>query len=318
MPIHGARAVLVLVCAGSPVPPALMLDNLLSKVIAAGLAAGVFLLVVARPPALQWSAVAGAARTGVDPRVRDPRPQLRPARADGDPRADAPARRRPRPSGAQPPGRRARAGPRSGAVMLAFTGLLLPGSCSCTAGTSGRPARRAPHAGGAQGGRAQGRAREDGRRPRGRRPGTRAVRGNRRRRSGSEGRRQVAGEEDRRDETGQTGHQARREADHHRRRRPRRRRPCRSGDAAEPGRAGGCPRPTLRRRPTFPPTASPSALRRTSVFPRQDVAGPTFVARGAATRRSASARGWRRRPRRARRPAGGAGSRASRSATSSR
>ena len=44
MPIHGARAVLVLVYETLPVPPLTMLDNLLSKVIAAGLAAGVFLL----------------------------------------------------------------------------------------------------------------------------------------------------------------------------------------------------------------------------------------------------------------------------------
>ena len=44
MPIHGARAVLLLVYAHAPFPPSVMLDNLLSKVIAAGLAAGVFLL----------------------------------------------------------------------------------------------------------------------------------------------------------------------------------------------------------------------------------------------------------------------------------
>jgi hypothetical protein len=42
MPIYGARAVLVLVHGCAPVPPSLMLDNLLSKVIAAGPAAGVF------------------------------------------------------------------------------------------------------------------------------------------------------------------------------------------------------------------------------------------------------------------------------------
>jgi hypothetical protein len=44
MPIDGVRAVLVLVRGRSPVPPLNMIDNLLSKVIAAGLAAGVFLL----------------------------------------------------------------------------------------------------------------------------------------------------------------------------------------------------------------------------------------------------------------------------------
>jgi hypothetical protein len=127
MPIHGARAVLVLVCEISPVPPALMLDNLLSKVIAAGLAAGVFLLWwPAHLPSngVQWLVLRGLAWTlafevlvlSFVPLERMATRTLTRRRAAG--RAD---RVRSRLAAAPAPARA------SGAVMLAFTGLLLPG-----------------------------------------------------------------------------------------------------------------------------------------------------------------------------------------------
>ena len=127
MPIHGARAVLVLVCERSPVPPLTMLDNLLSKVIAAGLAAGVFLLwwPAHLPSAgVPWLVLRGLAWTlAFEILVLSFVPFERMAtralvrRRDGS-RA---ARVRRRLAAAPAPARA------SGAVMLAFTGLLLPG-----------------------------------------------------------------------------------------------------------------------------------------------------------------------------------------------
>ena len=127
MPIHGARAVLVLVCERSPVPPLTMLDNLLSKVIAAGLAAGVFLLwwPAHLPSAgVQWLVLRGLAWTlAFEILVLSFVPFERMAtralvrRRDGS-RA---ARVRRRLAAAPAPARA------SGAVMLAFSGLLLPG-----------------------------------------------------------------------------------------------------------------------------------------------------------------------------------------------
>jgi hypothetical protein len=127
MPIHEARAVLVLVCAVSPLPPSLMLDNLLSKVIAAGLAAGVFLLWwPAHLPSsgVQWLVLRGLAWTlafevlvlSFVPLERMATGALTRRRAAG--RAH---RGRTRLAAAPAPARA------SGAVMLAFTGLLLPG-----------------------------------------------------------------------------------------------------------------------------------------------------------------------------------------------
>jgi hypothetical protein len=127
MPIDGVRAVLVLVCERSPVPPLTMLDNLLSKVIAAGLAAGVFLLWwPAHLPStgVQWLVLRGLAWTlafeilvlSFVPLERmAPRALVR--RREGG-RA---ARVRRRLAAAPAPARA------SGAAMLAFTGLLLPG-----------------------------------------------------------------------------------------------------------------------------------------------------------------------------------------------
>jgi hypothetical protein len=127
MPIDGVRAVLVLVCECSPVPPLTMLDNLLSKVIAAGLAAGVFLLWwPAHLPSngVQWLVLRGLAWTlAFEILVLSFVPFERMAtralvrRRDGG-RA---ARVRRRLATAPAPARA------SGAVMLAFTGLLLPG-----------------------------------------------------------------------------------------------------------------------------------------------------------------------------------------------
>jgi hypothetical protein len=127
MPIDGVRAVLVLVCECSPVPPLTMLDNLLSKVIAAGLAAGVFLLWwPAHLPSngVQWLVLRGLAWTlAFEILVLSFVPFERMAtralvrRRDGG-RAARVHRRLP----AAPAPARA-----SGAVMLAFTGLLLPG-----------------------------------------------------------------------------------------------------------------------------------------------------------------------------------------------
>jgi hypothetical protein len=127
MPIDGVRAVLVLVCECSPVPPLTMLDNLLSKVIAAGLAAGVFLLWwPAHLPSngVQWLVLRGLAWTlAFEILVLSFVPFERMAtralvrRRDGG-RA---ARVRRRLAAAPAPARA------SGAVMLAFTGLLLPG-----------------------------------------------------------------------------------------------------------------------------------------------------------------------------------------------
>jgi hypothetical protein len=127
MPIHGARAVLVLVCEVSPVSPALMLDNLLSKVIAAGLAAGVFLLWwPAHLPStgVQWLVLRGLAWTlafevlalSFVPLEQMATRAVTRRRSGG--RAD---RVRTRLAAAPAPARA------SGAVMLAFTGLLLPG-----------------------------------------------------------------------------------------------------------------------------------------------------------------------------------------------
>ena len=127
MPIHGARAVLVLVCERAPVPPLTMLDNLLSKVIAAGLAAGVFLLwwPAHLPSAgVQWLVLRGLAWTlafeilvlSFVPFERMATRALVRRREGG--RA---ARVRRRLAAAPAPARA------SGAVMLAFSGLLLPG-----------------------------------------------------------------------------------------------------------------------------------------------------------------------------------------------
>jgi hypothetical protein len=127
MPIHRVRAVLVLVCERSPVPPLTMLDNLLSKVIAAGLAAGVFLLwwPAHLPSAgVPWLVLRGLAWTlafeilvlSFVPFERMATRALVRRREGG--RA---ARVRRRLAAAPAPARA------SGAVMLAFTGLLLPG-----------------------------------------------------------------------------------------------------------------------------------------------------------------------------------------------
>jgi hypothetical protein len=143
MPIHGARAVLVLVCEVSPVPPALMLDNLLSKVIAAGLAAGVFLLWwPAHLPSngVQWLVLRGLAWTlAFEVLVLSFVPLERMAtRALTRRRAAGRAHRvRSRLAAAPAPARA------SGAVMLAFTGLLLPGILLLHTGRP--PARPAAH-----------------------------------------------------------------------------------------------------------------------------------------------------------------------------
>jgi hypothetical protein len=116
----------VLVCEVSPVPPALMLDNLLSKVIAAGLAAGVFLLWwPAHLPStgVQWLVLRGLAWTlafevlalSFVPLEQMATRAVTRRRSAG--RAD---RVRTRLAAAPAPARA------SGAVMLAFTGLLLP------------------------------------------------------------------------------------------------------------------------------------------------------------------------------------------------
>jgi hypothetical protein len=127
MPIHGVRAVLVLVCERSPVPLVTMLDNLLSKVIAAGLAAGVFLLWwPAHLPAagVQWLVLRGLAWTlAFEILVLSFVPFERmTTRALVRRREDSRAARVRRRLAAAPAPSRA-----SGAVMLAFTGLLLPG-----------------------------------------------------------------------------------------------------------------------------------------------------------------------------------------------
>ena len=127
MPIHGVRAVLVLVCERSPVPLVTMLDNLLSKVIAAGLAAGVFLLWwPAHLPStgVQWLVLRGLAWTlAFEILVLSFVPFERMAtRALVRRREDSRAARVRRRLAAAPAPARA-----SGAVMLAFTGLLLPG-----------------------------------------------------------------------------------------------------------------------------------------------------------------------------------------------
>jgi len=126
MPIHGARAVLVRTCEHSPVPPSLMLDNLLSKVIAAGLAAGVFLLWwPAHLPStgVQWLVLRGLAWTlafEVLALSFVPLEQMA-TRALTRRRSAGRAHRVRRRLAAAPAPARA-----SGAVMLAFTGLLLP------------------------------------------------------------------------------------------------------------------------------------------------------------------------------------------------
>ena len=96
MPIHGARAVLVLVVRArprSPFPDARQppFQGHRRRPRRRRLPA-----VVARPPALHRSAVARPARPRLDARLRGPRPELRPARADGHPRGDAPSLRRAR------------------------------------------------------------------------------------------------------------------------------------------------------------------------------------------------------------------------------
>ena len=127
MPIHGPRAVLVLTCAVSPVPLLTMLDNLLSKVIAAGLAAGVFLLwwPAHLPSAgVQWLVLRGLAWTlAVEVLVLSFVPLERKATSAVTRRRTASRADRVRSLLAAAPAP-ARA---SGAVMLAFTGLLLPG-----------------------------------------------------------------------------------------------------------------------------------------------------------------------------------------------
>ena len=162
-----------------------MLDNLLSKVIAAGLAAGVFLLWwPAHLPStgVQWLVLRGLAWTlAFEVLALSFVPLEQMATRAGDPPRSAGRAQRVRSRLAAAP-RPARA---SGAVMLAFTGLLLPGLLLLHTGHLPVPARRAHHAGGAQGGRAQGRARADRRRARGRplgRAGTGTPRPPRRRR----------------------------------------------------------------------------------------------------------------------------------------
>jgi hypothetical protein len=124
--IHRGRAVLALTRALRPLP-SLMLDNLPSKVIAAGLAAGVFLLWwPAHLPStgVQWLVLRGLAWTlafevlalSFVPLERMAARAMTRRRSAG--RAD---RVRSRLAAAPAPARA------SGAVILAFTGLLLPG-----------------------------------------------------------------------------------------------------------------------------------------------------------------------------------------------
>jgi hypothetical protein len=126
MPIHGARAVLVLVYERAPVPLSRMLDNLLSKVIAAGLAAGVFLLWwPAHLPStgVQWLVLRGLAWTlafEVLALSFVPLEQMATRAVTRRRSAGRAHRVRSRLAAAPAPARA------SGAVMLAFTGLLLP------------------------------------------------------------------------------------------------------------------------------------------------------------------------------------------------
>ena len=126
MPIHGARAVPVRTCGHSPVPPSLMLDNLLSTVIAAGLAAGVFLLWwPAHLPStgVQWLVLRGLAWTlafEVLALSFVPLEQMATRAVTRRRSAGRAHRVRSRLAAAPAPARA------SGAVMLAFTGLLLP------------------------------------------------------------------------------------------------------------------------------------------------------------------------------------------------
>lgn len=140
VPIHGARAVLVTACAHDPRSPLLMLDNLLSKVVAAGLAAGVFLLWwPAHLPStgVQWLVLRGLAWTlafevlalSFFPLERMATGAITRRRSAGRAR-----RMRSRLAAASAPARA------SGAVVLAFTGLLLPGVMLLH--TGGRPPAR--------------------------------------------------------------------------------------------------------------------------------------------------------------------------------
>ena len=153
--------------------------------------------VVARPPAVRRRAVARPARPRLDARLRGPRAELRPARADGDPRRDAPPLSRARRSRAQPPGRRARPGPceRRGDARVHRPAAARP-PAPAHRPPAGRARSGAHHAGGAQGRRAQGRARADrggagGRGRPGAGPGARAARGA----GGRHARREGTGEE---------------------------------------------------------------------------------------------------------------------------
>jgi hypothetical protein len=133
----------VLVHAFAPVPPFVMLDNLLSKVIAAGLAAGVFLLwwPAHLPSAgVQWLVLRGLAWTlAFEVLVLSFVPLERMAtRALTRRRAAGRAHRvRSRLAAAPAPARA------SGAVMLACTGLLLPGLLLLHTGRP--PAKPAAH-----------------------------------------------------------------------------------------------------------------------------------------------------------------------------
>jgi hypothetical protein len=126
MPIHRVRAVLVLVCERPPFPLT-MLDNLLSKVIAAGLAAGVFLLwwPAHLPSAgVPWLVLRGLAWTlAFEILVLSfvPFEQMATRALVRRREGGRAARVRRRLAAAPAPARA------SGAVMLAFTGLLLPG-----------------------------------------------------------------------------------------------------------------------------------------------------------------------------------------------
>ena len=141
------------------------LNNLISKVLAGGLAAGVFLFWwPAHFPTTggEWLVRAGP-RVGAG--LRDPHAQLQPAGEPRDPFDAAPRRRRSGAAGAGPAVGRTAAGQgrRRGAA-----GLHRPAAPRHDAGSRAQPAvqaRAAPCAGGPQGRRPQGRAAEDGRRP---------------------------------------------------------------------------------------------------------------------------------------------------------
>ena len=283
MPIHGVRAVLVRPPRSPPdarQPP--------SKVIAAGLAAGVFLLWwPAHLPSdgVQWLVLRGLAWTlAFEVLALSFVPLERMAtRAVTRRRAASRAVAR-----AQPPGRRARAGPgqRRGDARLHRPAAARP-PAPAHRPPAGPSPRRPHHAGGAQGGRAQGRARADGRGARGR--SRRRRRGTPRAAAPAAPRRRLAkagGEADRR------------------RRRPRRRsrrRPRRRPTTAAPTTTTSTPtgRPTSVRRPPRRPTlparrspprrrGAPSAARRLTRTGRTG-GRRTAAARGRTRARAAAA-----------------------------